>query len=142
MPNQQYEIIPGEEIIFIGGDYVGYQGKQNLAYNDTRKFTHVLIRMADGDSDDDLWPTRVKKEFVWKRSQRVARSREEAAIFQHAKVEKALDRLCRLLTMCEITPASQNIIQLFQERLQSANMRDNGSILRVHWNPAPDHDVN
>lgn len=138
MPNQQYEKIPGDDLLFVGGDYVGYNGKRNLAYHDTRNFVHVLVRMQDGDSDNDLWPTRVKKEFVRMKSERVPRFREEAAVFQNPKVEKALERLCRLLTMCEISSASMTMMQLFQERLQKANMQDDGSTLRVRWHPTDD----
>ena len=120
----------GEAIRFIGGKYLGYKGFFNLSDDTTRAYYPVIVsnwQKADGTMYDKV--TRVQKDHVKARKDDNPKSRAEAILQQHPKIEKQMNDLCRMLAQCDLNPNSKTIYKIFASKMKaaSAKQREKGS---------------
>ena len=112
----------GEAIRFVGGKYIGYNGFFNLSGDTTKCYYPVIVtnyKKSDGTVYDKV--TKVAKDSVRASSEfSVPKSRAEAILNQHPKIEKQMNDLCRMLAQCELNPSLKSIQKLFAKKLRAA----------------------
>ena len=113
----------GEPIRFIGGKYIGYKGYFNLSGDTTNDYYPVIVlnyKKASGVVVDKV--TKVRKDSVKSAGEDSApKSRAEAILQQHPRIEKQMNDLCRMLAQCELNPNSKSIQKIFASKMKAAS---------------------
>jgi hypothetical protein len=104
--------VRGGKIRFSRGAYVGEVGWVNTAIPETPSSIHVIIDGAQDSSDDGSYLACVRKTSVskWKE----AKTHEELAIYEDAKVAYHLSKLAQALAECGVTgtPALLDLVKV------------------------------